>query len=72
VLVAALFHASANIAGAAIPTWTTEPGRWINFALLLAVAAAVTWRFGWQRLAMGSEGQSPGQPPASGDRPDGR
>lgn len=47
VLVAALFHASANITGAAIPTWTTPLGRWVNFGLLLVVAAFVVW--GWRR-----------------------
>lgn len=43
VLAVALFHASANIAGAAIPTWTTAEGRWINFALWLVVVALVLW-----------------------------
>lgn len=50
VLIAALFHASANTAGAAIPTWTTELGRWVNFALLIVVVAVVTRRRGWRRL----------------------
>ncbi len=53
VLVAALFHASANIAGAAIPTWTTELGRWVNFMLLLVIAGAVVWRYGWRHLRIG-------------------
>lgn len=53
VLVVALFHASANIAGAAIPTWTTELGRWINFVILLVVVGAVIWRFGAQTLSRG-------------------
>ena len=53
VLVAALFHASANIAGAAIPTWTTELGRWVNFVLLLVIAGAVVWRYGWRQLRIG-------------------
>ncbi len=46
VLVAALFHASANVAGAAVPTWTTAIGRWTNFALLAVVVAVVRWRWG--------------------------
>lgn len=50
VLVAALFHASANIAGAAIPTWTTTLGRWANFAILLVVAVVVVLRWGPARL----------------------
>jgi membrane protease YdiL (CAAX protease family) len=50
VLIAALFHASANIAGAAIPTWTTGLGRWINFLLLLSVVGLVIWRYGWRQL----------------------
>ena len=53
VLVAALFNASANIAGAAIPTWTTELGRWVNFVLLLVIAGAVVWRYGWRQLRIG-------------------
>ena len=51
VLIAALFHASANTAGAAIPTWTTELGRWINFALLIVVVGALIRRWGRHRLA---------------------
>ena len=51
VLIAALFHASANIAGAAIPTWTTQVGRWINFTVLLGVAGIVIWRLGRHRPA---------------------
>ncbi len=49
VLIAALFHASANTAGAAIPTWTTQLGRWVNFGLLLAVAGVVMlrWHGAW-------------------------
>ena len=53
VLVVALFHASANTAGAAIPTWTTQLGRWINFLLLLVIAGAVVWRYGLRRLQRG-------------------
>lgn len=46
ILVAALFHTSSNIAGAAVPTWTTAAGRWINFALLAGVVGLVRWRWG--------------------------
>jgi hypothetical protein len=56
VLVAALFHASANITGAAVPTWTTTLGRWANFVVLLVVVAVVLWRWGPKRLARTSDG----------------
>lgn len=47
VLIAALFHASANTAGAAVPTWTTTLGRWVGFVLLLLVAAVIVR--GWSQ-----------------------
>jgi chromate transport protein ChrA len=50
VLVAALFHASANTAAAAVPTWTTEFGRWSSFALLAVFVGWVLWRWGWRHL----------------------
>lgn len=51
VLIAALFHASANTAAAAIPSWTTELGRWLNFGLLAVIAGIIVWRWGWRRLS---------------------
>ncbi len=48
VLIATLFHASANTAAAAVPTWTTELGRWLNFGLLVVMAGIVVWRWGRQ------------------------
>lgn len=41
VFIAALFHAFGNIAGAAIPYWTTSAGRWVSFGLLLIAAVLV-------------------------------
>ncbi len=35
VLIASLFHTSANITGAIIPYWTTDTGRWVSIILLL-------------------------------------
>jgi len=51
VLVAILFHTMGNLVGAFIPTWTSEPGRWIGFLVLLAFAAAVTLHGGPRRLS---------------------
>jgi len=42
VFIASLLHAFGNIAGAAIPYWTSSAGRWISFALLLIAAVLVT------------------------------
>jgi hypothetical protein len=45
VLVATLFHTTGNITSAAIPSWTTEEGRWIGLAIQLAVAViVVVWK----------------------------
>lgn len=41
VFIASLFHAFGNIAGAAIPYWTTDAGRWVSFGLLLIVAIII-------------------------------
>jgi hypothetical protein len=45
VLVSILFHTVGNIVGAAVPYWTTDQGRWINFVVLVvfAVVIAVIW-----------------------------
>lgn len=51
VLIAALFHASANTAAAAVPTWTTELGRWLNFGLLAVMAGIIVWQWGWRQLS---------------------
>ncbi len=44
--VASLFHASGNIAGALIPYWTSNAGRWISFLVLLisAVGIIIHWQ----------------------------
>jgi len=41
VFIAVLFHTFGNIAGAAIPYWTTEAGRWVSFGILLVAAVLV-------------------------------
>lgn len=50
VLIAALLHTSANTAAAAVPTWTTQLGRWANFAFLALFVGWIVWRWGWNRL----------------------
>jgi membrane protease YdiL (CAAX protease family) len=50
VLIAALFHAVSNTAAAAIPFWTTNSGRWINFGILILVAVVIVSIWGHQRL----------------------
>jgi membrane protease YdiL (CAAX protease family) len=44
VLVAAAFHASSNLTGAVIPTWTTSLGRWLGLLPLLFVAITIVLR----------------------------
>ena len=51
VLVAALFHAVSNTSAAAIPFWTTELGRWVDFGLLLVTAGIVLAVWGTKRLS---------------------
>ncbi len=51
VLIAALFHAVSNTAAAAIPFWTTDFGRWVDFGILLLISGIVLWRWGWQQLS---------------------
>lgn len=41
VFIASLFHAFGNIAGAAIPYWTSDAGRWVSFGLLLIAAIVI-------------------------------
>jgi membrane protease YdiL (CAAX protease family) len=41
VFIASLFHAFGNIAGAAVPFWTTNAGRWVSFGLLLVVVVVI-------------------------------
>jgi len=41
VFIASLFHAFSNIAGAAIPYWTTNTGRWVSFGLTLITAIII-------------------------------
>jgi hypothetical protein len=42
VLVMILFHSIGNVVGVAIPYWTTDLGRWINFGVLVVFALAIT------------------------------
>ena len=49
VLIAALFHATSNVAAAAVPYWTTDLGRWLNFGVLVVLVGIVVWRWGLRR-----------------------
>ena len=49
VFIAALFHATGNVAAAAVPYWTTDWGRWLNFGVLVVLAGIVVWRWGLRR-----------------------
>ncbi len=51
VLIAALFHAVGNTASAAIPYWTTELGRWLDFGVLVVMAGIIIWYWGGRRLS---------------------
>ncbi len=51
VLIAALFHASANTAAAAVPFWTTDLGRWLDFSVLVVTVGIIIWRWGWTHLS---------------------
>ncbi len=41
VFIAVIFHTFGNIAGAAIPYWTTSWGRWISFGILLVITILI-------------------------------
>ncbi|MCA9924691.1 MAG: CPBP family intramembrane metalloprotease [Anaerolineales bacterium] len=49
ILVAALFHAIANVSAAAVPFWTADLGRWLNFGILVVLAGIIVCRWGWER-----------------------
>ena len=51
VFIAILFHAIANIVGAAIPYWTTNQGRWIGFIIQALFAVAIILIWGPQHLS---------------------
>ena len=50
VSVAILFHTVANIAGAAVPYWTSPEGRWIGFAVQVTFALVIVLVWGPQHL----------------------
>lgn len=60
VFIAILFHAIANLAGAALPYWTTDQGRWVGFFVQLLFAITIILIWGPQRL-----GPSPSNEPNS-------
>jgi membrane protease YdiL (CAAX protease family) len=41
VFIASLFHTFSNLAGAAIPYWTSDAGRWVSFGFLLIAAVVI-------------------------------
>jgi len=57
VSVAILFHAVANIVGAAVPYWTTDLGRWIGLAVLVAFTAVILVIWGPQHLSRPAVGR---------------
>ncbi len=57
VSVAILFHTVGNIMGAAIPYWTTDLGRWIGLAVLVAPTAVILLIWGPQYLSRSAVGQ---------------
>jgi membrane protease YdiL (CAAX protease family) len=44
VLIAGVFHATGNLAGAIFPYWVTQSGRWIGFGLLLIFTIAIVFK----------------------------
>ncbi len=50
VSVAILFHTIANVAGAAVPYWTSPEGRWTGFAVQVAFALVIVLVWGPQHL----------------------
>ncbi|WP_353809507.1 CPBP family glutamic-type intramembrane protease [Agromyces sp. SYSU T00194] len=59
VSVAILFHTVANVVGAAVPTWTTDQGRWTGFLVQLAFAVVIVIVWGPRRLRR--QGESGGE-----------
>ena len=57
VSVAILFHAVANIVGAAVPYWTTDLGRWIGLAVLVTSTAVILLIWGPQHLSRSAAGR---------------
>jgi len=51
ILIAALFHGVSNTAAAAVPFWTTDLGRWIDFGILVVAAIVVVSVWGRLRLS---------------------
>jgi len=51
VFIAITFHAVSNISAAAIPFWTTELGRWVNFGLLVITAVIILSIWGNKQLS---------------------
>jgi hypothetical protein len=50
VLVSILFHTVGNMVGAAVPYWTTDLGRWINFGVLVIFAIVIVAIWGPEHL----------------------
>jgi membrane protease YdiL (CAAX protease family) len=55
VSISILFHAIGNIAGAAVPYWTTRQGRWIGFAVLAVFAIGILIVWGPRHLSRSPE-----------------
>ncbi len=55
ILIATLFHTTANLSAAAVPFWTTNQGRWLNMAVLLLTVGIIIGYWGWQQLTRQEE-----------------
>ena len=56
ILIAALFHAVSNASAAAVPFWTIELGRWIDFGILVICVAVILAVWGSKRLSKAQPG----------------
>jgi hypothetical protein len=65
VSVAILFHTMANILGAAVPSWTTDQGRWIGFAVLVMFAGVIVLIWGPRHLNRSLPGRYDASPGAT-------
>jgi membrane protease YdiL (CAAX protease family) len=57
VSVAILFHAVGNVVGAAVPSWTTDRGRWIGFGVQVVFAIGMLVFWGPRHLSRSPEGR---------------
>lgn len=64
VLVAVLFHTVGNLSAATVPTWTSNAGRLIGFAVLALATVTVVSLWGPKKLTgQGASARAPARPP---------